>query len=99
MYITNTSERQCSSEDSPGKSGCSIVHACDNYPTWADSDKAGNKDPNQEDLQEPIGVVSRLDGIMALCGTTNFFGTPFFLRVVPITDSYDYVNENSQRQD
>jgi hypothetical protein len=29
----------------------------------------------------------------------NFFGTPLFLRGMPITNSHDYVNENSQRQD
>ena len=29
----------------------------------------------------------------------SFFGALFFLRVAPITNSYDYVNEISQRQD
>jgi hypothetical protein len=64
------------------------------------ADNVGHEDPNQRDLPELIGAVSWLDGIMALyLGIMNFFGTPLFLRVVPITNGFDYVKENSQRQD
>jgi hypothetical protein len=74
------------------------VHACNNYSIcWAD--KVGHEDLNQADLPELIGAVLRLDGIMALYLGMNFFGTPSFLRVAPITNSSDYVNEISQRQD
>ena len=84
-----------------GSPRCSIVHACNNYPVrWAD--KVGHEDPNQADLsQSRSEALSRLDGIIALyLGNMNFFGTPLFLSVAaPITNSYDYVNENSQCQD
>jgi len=79
---------------------CSKVHACDNYPVrcqWAD--EVGHEDLNQGDLPELIGAVSRLDGIMALYLGIMSFGTPLFLRLLPITNTSDYVNKNSQRQD
>jgi hypothetical protein len=67
----------------------------DNYPVRL----VCHEDSNQADLPELIGAVSRLGGIILYFGITNFFGTPLFLRIAPITNSREYVNEISQRQD
>lgn len=58
------------------------------------------KGPNQEDSpRTDTGTVSRLDVIVALyLGIMGLFGTLSFLRVTPITNCSDYINEISQRQ-